>query len=67
MGEFAIYIYISLCLQIYFLAVLKTIFNFVLGPPAPRGVPGEGPDYHLLQEVGRFGSIPARIREVMGF
>ncbi len=33
------YIYWSL-----FLDVLKMIFNFVLGPPLPRGVPGEGPD-----------------------
>jgi hypothetical protein len=29
------------------LAVLKTIVNSALGPPFPRGVPGEGPDCHL--------------------
>ncbi len=28
------------------LAVLKTIFSFVLGPP-PREVPGQGPDCQL--------------------
>ncbi len=30
------------------LAVLTTIFNFVLGPP--QGVPGEGPDWRFPQE-----------------
>ncbi len=30
--------------------VLKTIFNFVLGPP-PQGVPGEGPDCHFPTEI----------------
>ncbi len=49
------------------LAALKTIFNFGLGPPSPRGVRGEGPDYSFLQEIGGFGTIPARIREVMDF
>ncbi len=38
------------------------ILNFVLGPPLPRGVPGEGPDCHCLKEIVGFGPIPARIR-----
>ena len=33
----------------HYLAVLKMIFIFVLGPPLPRGVPGEGPDCHFLR------------------
>ena len=39
------------------------IFDFVLGPPPPRprGVPGEGPDYHVPKEIIGFGPIPARI------
>ncbi len=37
-------------------------FSFCSWPPrSPRGVPGEGPDYHFLQEIGGFGPIPARI------
>ncbi len=48
------------------LAVLETIFDFVLGPP-PRGVPGEGPDRHFHQETRGFGPIPARIRGVIYF
>ncbi len=44
------------------LDVLKIIFNFVLGPPLPRGVPGEGPDCYLPKAIAGFGPIPARIR-----
>ncbi len=44
--------------------MLKTIFDFVLGPPLPRN-PGEGPDYQVLQDMGGFGLIPSRIRGVM--
>ncbi len=33
--------------------------------PLPRGVPGEGPECHILQELGSLGPIPARIRGVM--
>ncbi len=44
-----------------FLAVLKIIFNFVLGPPLPRGVPGEGPECHVPKEIAGVGPIPARI------
>ena len=39
------------------LDVLKMVLNFVLGPPLPRGVPGEGPDCHFLRKsivVGQF-------------
>ncbi len=43
------------------------IFNFVLGPPLPRGVPGEGPDYHVPEEIVGFGPIPARIRGFLIF
>ncbi len=43
------------------LVVLKIIFNFVLGPPLPRGVPGEGPDCHFPKEIVGLGPIPARI------
>ena len=43
------------------LEVLKHIFNFVLGPPLPRGVPGEGPDCHFQKEIVGVGPIPARI------
>ncbi len=34
-----------------YLDVLKMIFNFVLGPPLPRRVPGEAPDCHLPKEI----------------
>ncbi len=45
------------------LAVLTTVFKFALGPrPLPRGVPGEGPERHVLEEIGGFGPAPARIR-----
>ncbi len=44
------------------LSVLKMIVNFVLGPPLPRGVPGEGRDYHFPKAIVGFGPIPARIR-----
>ncbi len=37
------------------------VFNFVLGPPLRRGVPGEGPDWHFPQGIVGFGPIPARI------
>ncbi len=48
-------------LVILILSVLKDIFDFYLGPP-PRGVPGEGPDCHFLEEIGGFGPAIARIR-----
>ncbi len=38
-----------------FLEVLKMVFNFVLGPPSPGGVPGEGPDCHFPTEIVGFG------------
>jgi hypothetical protein len=41
------------------LEVLKIILIFFL---APRGVPGEGQDYHFPKEIVGFGPIPARIR-----
>ncbi len=44
------------------LSVLKTVFYVVLAPPSPRGIPGEGSDRHLLQGIGGFGPIPARIK-----
>ncbi len=44
------------------LEVRKMIFNFCLGPPIPRGVPGEGPDCHFPKELVGVGPIPARIR-----
>ncbi len=40
-----------------YLVVLTTIFNFVLGPPLPWGVPGEGPDSlsrTRIEVLGRF-------------
>jgi hypothetical protein len=40
---------------VYDLAVLKTVFNFVLGP-------GEGPYYHFPKGIGSLGPIAARIR-----
>ncbi len=43
------------------LEVLKFVFNFVLGPPLPRGAPGEGPEYHVPKEIIGVGPIPARI------
>ncbi len=43
------------------LDVLRTIFNFVLGPTSPWVVPGEGPDCPFRQEIGGFGPSPARI------
>ncbi len=46
----------------YRVDVLKTIFIFALGPPLPRGVPGEGPDCHFPKEIVGVGPIPARIR-----
>ncbi len=47
------------------LAVLEIIFNFILGPPLPRGVPGEGPDCNCSREIVGVGPIPARIRGVL--
>ncbi len=49
------------------LAVLKMIFNFFLGPPLRRGVPGEGPDCHFPKEIVGFGPIPARILKFFNF
>ncbi len=56
----------ELDLPLIYLAVLKTIFDFDLGPP-PRGVPGEGPDCQFPQEIGGLGAIPARIRGIIHF
>ncbi len=43
--------YLQSCLtETLLLAVLKTIFDFILSPPSPRGVPGEGPDCHFLRK-----------------
>ncbi len=33
------------------LAVLKNIFDFILGPPSHGGVPGQGPDCHFPKEI----------------
>ena len=41
---------------------LKLFIFLVLGPPLPRGVPGEGPDCHFPREIVGVGPIPARIR-----
>ncbi len=38
------------------LAVLKNIFNFILGPPSPRGVPGGRPDCQLPTKIGGLGA-----------
>ncbi len=44
-------------------AVLKNVFNFDLGSPFPRGIPGEGPHCHFPKEGTKgFGPILARIR-----
>ena len=43
------------------LAVSEVSFHLFLGP-APREVPGLGPDVHFLLETGGFGPVPARIR-----
>ncbi len=48
--------------QTFILAVLKNIINLIFGPPPPGGVPGEGPDCNVPEEIGGFGLIPARIR-----
>ncbi len=45
------------------LAVLKMFFILFLG----RGVPGEGPDSHFLEDIVGFGTIPARIRGFLIF
>ncbi len=42
-------------------------FNFVLGPPLPRGVLGEGADCHSPKEIVGFGPIPARIQGFLIF
>ncbi len=39
--------------QTKILAVLKTVLNFVLGPPPPGG-PGEDPDRHFSEAIGCF-------------
>ena len=39
-----------------YLAVLKAIFNLFLGHPPP-GVPGEGPDCQLPEEIMGLGPI----------
>ena len=49
------------------LEVLKMIFNFILGPPLPLGIPGEGPDCHYPKAIVGFGPIPARIRKLLIF
>ncbi len=48
---------VSIAQSIIFLAVLKMICVFFLGP----GVPGEGPDCHVLKEIVGLGPTPARI------
>ncbi len=40
------------------LALLETIFYFVLLPPLPRWVPGEGPDSEFPSEVEDFLADP---------
>ena len=49
------------------LEVLKMILIFVLAPPLPRGVPGEGPDCHVLKDIVDCGPIPARILTFLVF
>ena len=49
------------------LDLLKTVFNFGLGPLVPTGVPGEGPDTHFPEEIMGLVPIPARIRGVIYF
>ncbi len=44
------------------LAVPRNVFNFILGPPSPGGVPWEGPDCHFPKGIDDFGPIPAQIR-----
>ncbi len=41
---------------VFFLDVLKMIFNFFLGSPLPQGVPGEDPDCHFPKEIIGFGA-----------
>jgi hypothetical protein len=43
------------------------VFIFCLASPLPRGVPGEGPDCHVLKEIVGFGPIPARILGFLSF
>ena len=43
-----------------YLAVLRRFLICFLAT-LPRGVPGEGRDYHFPKEIGGFGPIPARI------
>ncbi len=43
--------------RVYDPAVFKDSFCFSLGPPLPRGVPGEGLDCHLPSETWVFGRI----------
>ncbi len=51
----------------HFLTVLKIIFNFVLAPPLPGGVPGEGPDCHVPKEIGGVWPTSARSRGAILF
>ncbi len=53
--------------QADFRDVPKMIFNFYIGLPLPRGVPGEGPDCHFPSDIVGFGAIPARILEIFNF
>ncbi len=46
------------------LAVLKSMFCFVLGPTPPRGHPWEGPSGHRPLEIEDLGPILARIWRV---
>ncbi len=57
------------CPSLVYLAVLNTIFNFVLGPPLPRGVPGEEPDCHFPKALGGLwaDSSPDRGDNVVSF
>ena len=49
-------------LKVYNLAVLKMIFNFVLGPPSPGGPRGRVRSAIFLRNSEVFRPIPARIR-----
>ncbi len=43
--------------SIFILEVFK-MFAIFPWPPFPRGVPGEGPEYHFLTEIVGFGPTP---------
>ena len=53
--------------EVFSLAVLKMIFNVVLGPPSPGGSRGRVRTATFLRKSEGFGPFPARIRGAIVF